>query len=369
VTGRAFVFTGVRQPFEPREFPRPAVVPEGLLVRVTVANICGSDLHGWHGRTPRSGPTVMGHEMTGRVAALGARVTADAAGAPLREGDRIVFSYFYPCRRCERCRGGDLHHCVARRIGAGRARSDTPPHFTGAYADYYYLQPGHYVLRAPDALDDLVLAPLNCALAQVIYGLHQGGFQAGETVVIQGAGGLGLFATLVARERGAARIVVLDRLAERLELARAFGADHVVAVDDRETSEARAKAVRELTGGGGHVVLELVGHPLALAEGLAMTRVEGRYVVIGNIAADQTIPFDPAWLVHWNRRMIGVGGYQAWALRRGLELLERTHARYPFHAILSHRFPLERIDEAFAHADRGAAIRTALICAPDLVPA
>jgi hypothetical protein len=65
--------------------------------------------------------------------------------------------------------------------------------------------------------------------------------------------------------------------------------------------------------------------------------------------------------------MVGVGGYQGWALRRGLELLERTHRRYPYAAILSHRFPLERINEAFAHADAGPGIRTALICAPDLV--
>ena len=366
MNGRAFVFTGVHQPFEAREFPLPDVEPDGILVRVTVANICGSDLHGWHGRTPRSGPTIMGHEMTGRIAKLGARVATDAAGAPLREGDRIVYSYFYPCRRCDPCRAGDGLHCVARRIGAGRARSDAPPHFTGAYADYYYLQPGHYVLRTPEELDDLTVAPLNCALSQVIYGLAQGGFQAGESVVIQGAGGLGLFAAAVARERGAARVVVLDKIPERLALARAFGADHALALDDFPTSDARAKAVRELTGGGGHVVIELVGHPAALAEGLAMTRAEGRYVVIGNIAGDQTIPFNPAWLVHLNRRMIGVGGYQAWALRRGLEFLERTRGRYPYDALMSHRFPIEQINEAFANADQGKAVRTALICAPDL---
>ena len=67
MNGRAFVLTGVQQPFEAREFPVPEVEPDGILVRVTVANICGSDLHGWHGRTPRSGPTVMGHEMTARI--------------------------------------------------------------------------------------------------------------------------------------------------------------------------------------------------------------------------------------------------------------------------------------------------------------
>lgn len=364
---RAFVFTGAGQPFEMQEFPLPEVEPGGILVRLTVSNICGSDLHGWHGRTPRSGPTIMGHEMTGRVARLGSDVTADALGNPLKEGDRLVYSYFYPCRRCDACRANDPHHCTSRRIGAGRSRSDSPPHFTGAYADYYYLRPGHYAIKTPDRLNDLLVAPLNCALAQVIYGLHQVNFQAGETVVIQGAGGLGLYATAVARERGATNIVVLDRIPERLELAQAFGADHVINIDNFDSSEARVKAVRDLTGGGGHVVAEFVGHPEALPEGLAMGRQEGRYLVIGNISADHTIEFNPAWLVHWNRRMVGVGGYQAWALRRGLELLERTHDRYPYDKVLSHQYALEQINEAFENADQGKAIRTALICSPELV--
>jgi threonine dehydrogenase-like Zn-dependent dehydrogenase len=162
-------------------------------------------------------------------------------------------------------------------------------------------------------------------------------------------------------------VVVLDRLAERLELAQAFGADHVVNIDHFASSEERIKAVRDLTGGGGHVVAEFVGHPAALPEGLAMARQEGRYLVIGKISGDNTIAFNPAWLVHWNRRMVGVGGYQAWALRRGLELLERTTERYPYDKVLSHQYPLEQITQGFANADQGKAIRTALICAPDLV--
>jgi len=111
--------------------------------------------------------------MTGRVVRLGAHVSTDAAGAPLHEGDRVVYSYFYPCRRCDFCRAGDAHHCVARRIGAGRAakRREAPLH---RCLRRLQLPPArHYVLRTPDALDDF-----------------------------------------------------LDRIAERLQLARAFGADH-----------------------------------------------------------------------------------------------------------------------------------------------
>ena len=364
--GRAFVYTGVHEPFEEREYPLPEVEPGAILVRLTVSNICGSDLHGWHGETPREAPTIMGHEMTGRVAKLGAGVKTDAAGAPLREGDRIVYSYFLPCRRCAPCLAHDEHHCTSRRIGAGRRKSDQAPHFNGAYADYFYLKPGHFVLRTPEHLNDRIVSPLNCALSQVIYGFHQVGLAAGETVVVQGAGGLGLYACAVAKEAGAVNVVVLDRVPERLALARAFGADHALDVDTFDSPTARIEAVADLTGGGGHVVAELTGHPPALTEGIKMARAEGRYLVIGNISAKHTIEFNPAWLVHQNRRMVGVGGYQAWALQRGLELLARTHERYPFESVLSAIYPIEKINEAFLDAERGGAIRTGLVVAPEL---
>ena len=364
--GWSYVYTGANKPFEQREFPVPEVAADGILVRVTVSSICGSDLHGWHGETPRAPITIMGHEMTGRVERLGANVTTDAAGQPLAEGDRIVYSYFYPCHHCQPCLANDSHHCESRRIGAGRSKSDKPPHFTGAYAEYFYLRPGHFVLRTPDHLTDRMVAPLNCALAQVIYGLHQVNLAAGETVVIQGAGGLGLYAAAVAREAGATNIVVLDKRDDRLALARDFGADHVLNVNEFESPEDRVAAVADLTGGGGHVVAELVGHPSALTEGIQMTRTEGRYLVIGNISGKHIIPFNPAWLVHQNRRMVGVGGYQAWALRRGLELLARRCDRYPFDQVLSQLYPIEDINIAFGEADKGAAIRTGMICDPAL---
>ena len=365
--GRAYVYTGVDAPFEAREYPLPEVEPDGILVRLTMANICGSDLHGWHGETPREPPTIMGHEMTGLVAKLGSAVKTDAAGQALHEGDRIVYSYFLPCRRCQPCLSHDQHHCTSRRIGAGRRKSDQAPHFNGAYADYFYLKPGHFVLKTPETLSDRAVSPLNCALSQVIYGLHQVDMRAGETVVIQGAGGLGLYASAVAKEAGAVNVVVLDRVPERLVLAREFGADHTLDIDVLDTPEARIEAVLDLTGGGGHVVAELTGHPGALVEGIKMARAEGRYLVIGNISGKHTIEFNPAWLVHLNRRMVGVGGYQAWALQRGLELMARTATRYQIEKILSDIYPLEEINTAFENAATSGAIRTGLVCAPDFV--
>ncbi|MBX6377998.1 MAG: alcohol dehydrogenase catalytic domain-containing protein, partial [Clostridia bacterium] len=215
-----------------REFPVPRAGPGAVVVRVTHANICGSDLHAWRGEFVLSEfggrlPTVLGHEMCGRVHELGEGVTTDWAGEPLAVGDRVVFQYFRHCGRCPACLAG--HTVACRRLRMAMTESaEEWPHFVGAFADYYYVHPGQAVFKVPDDLPDELVAGANCALSQVLYGLERVGLRAGETVAIQGAGGLGIYATAVARDRGAARIIVIDGVPERLELALAFGADEVV---------------------------------------------------------------------------------------------------------------------------------------------
>ena len=232
-TGKAAVFFGPGRPFEIREFALPDVEPDAVLIRVSLANVCGSDLHFWRGDAPLRLPAdgwIYGHEMTGRVAKLGARVKTDSLGRPLKEGDRVAYTYFYPCGRC--------HACLANQPAACPAKIERPlgpsqfPHFHGAFAEYYYLRPRGAIFLVPESLGDELVAPVNCALSQVIFGLGRAGLRFGDSVVIQGAGGLGVQAAAVAKDMGAATVIVIDQLAGRLELARAFGADHTINVKE-----------------------------------------------------------------------------------------------------------------------------------------
>ena len=117
----------------------------------------------------------------------------------------------------------------------------------------------------------------------------------GDNVVIQGAGGLGLYAIAVARERGAGQIIVIDGVDERLEVASMFGADHFIDLRDLPTPEQRIARVKELTGGwGADVVMELAGFPQVTDEGVQMVGRGGRYVEIGNISPGLTYDADPA---------------------------------------------------------------------------
>jgi len=348
-TGKAAVFHGPGKPFEIRELPLPEVEPDAVLIRVTVANICGSDLHFWRGDAPLRLPEdgwIFGHEMTGRVARLGARVTTDSMGRPLHEGDRVAYAYFYPYRRCPAClalRPAACPNKVGRPLGPSQF-----PHFHGAFAEYYYLHPGGAIFAVPDALSDETVAPVNCALSQVIFGLHQVALRFGQSVVIQGAGGLGLLAAAVARAMGAAPVIVIDQLPGRLELARAFGADHTINLTDVPDRKDRVSLVRALTGGAGaDVACDLVGLPAVIPEGLDMLRAGGTYLEIGTISRGVKVEMEPAQLVWGSKTIVGVVMYDPGVIPQALDFLVRQRDRLPFDRLISHRFPLDRIDEAF----------------------
>jgi threonine dehydrogenase-like Zn-dependent dehydrogenase len=186
----------------------------------------------------------------------------------------------------------------------------------------------------------------------VIYGLARAGLRPGDTLVVQGAGGLGLNAVAVGRAAGAGRIVVLDRLPARLELARAFGADDVLSLADLPAPEQRIRAVLDLTGGfGADVVADLVGYPDVVPEGLRMLRGGGCYLEIGSIAPGNVFSYDATALVRGNARLVACSNYSPWALAEALAFLRRHRGRFPFERLVSHVYPLARIGEAFRDAD------------------
>jgi L-iditol 2-dehydrogenase len=353
--GRIAVLRAYGGEFELREYPVPEVEPGAILVRLTRAGVCGSDLHIWrgemketYGATPQD--LTFGHEMCGRVERLGAGVTVDSMGQPLREGDRVTYLYFFPCGRCPVCLHDEMGNCP--RKGRPNRVAGTPPYFNNAYGEYYYLRPGHFVFKIPDEISDDVATPSNCALSQVLYGLRRAGLRAGHAVVIQGAGGLGINAVAVARDLGADRIIVIDRLAERLELARAFGADHALSTTELATADRRVEAVKELTDGfGADVVADLVGYPDVIPEGLRMLRGGGCYLEVGSIAPGNVFSYDATALVRGNARFVATSNYSPWALEQSLAFLRRNLRRFPFERIVSHVFPLERISEGFREAD------------------
>ena len=353
ITGKAAVFHGPGKPFEIREVTLPEIEPDAVVIRVSLANVCGSDLHFWRGDAPLRLPDdgwIFGHEMTGRVARLGARVKTDSLGRALKEGDRVAYTYFYPCGRCYACLNKEPANCPAK-IERPRGPGEFP-HFHGAFAEYYYLRPGGHLFKVPDELPDALVSPVNCALAQVIFGLHQAGLRFGGTVVIQGAGGLGLQAAAVAKDMGAASVIVIDQIPGRLELARMFGADHTINLKEVPERKDRIALVRKHTGGAGaDIACDFVGFPQVIPEGLEMLRTGGTYLEIGTISRGAKIELEPAQLVWGAKKIVGVIMYDAWVIPRALDFLVRNRARWPFDRLVSHTYPLEQINQAFADSE------------------
>jgi D-arabinose 1-dehydrogenase-like Zn-dependent alcohol dehydrogenase len=170
-TGRAVIYEGHREPpdvFRIVEYPVPEPQPGAVLLRMTLANLCGSDVHGYRGESRNrqvTRPRNQGHEGTGRIAALGAGVAADSTGEPLSVGDRVIFGHFYYCGRCRACLAGREWCCPTRREHMN-ASSDDWPHFLGTFGDYHYLFPGHTLFKVPPDLTDDLVSGVNCALSE-----------------------------------------------------------------------------------------------------------------------------------------------------------------------------------------------------------
>ena len=350
--GRLVLLKEKGKPLVIEEFDVPDPEPGAVLVRITQAGVCGTDLRRarageWEMDIPPEGIS-MGHEGNGVVHSLGKGVTTDFVGNPLREGDRVIHAWAVPCNRCHMCLRGEPQFCInkpARPVGQF-------PYFVGTYADYYYIDPGQALFRVPDELSDDAIAPVNCAMGTVTQGLLFAGTGQGQNVVIMGAGGLGVSGTAMAKDMGANTVIVLDRLENRLRLAEEMGADFTINVDEFNTPETRIRRVRELTRGrGADVVVEVVGRPYLLQEGIDMLAAGGTFLEIGHGYPGKTMSFDPSTIVVTGKRIIGSFMYRPMVVSMLLDFLVRNKGRRPFDRIVSHHFALDNVNEAFDRAE------------------
>lgn len=348
---RASVLTAFHAPLELREFPLPeAIEPGAMLVRTEMAGICGTDVHLWKGQLPIGLPVILGHETVGRVAQLGAGVTRDWVGEPLHVGDRVTWNSAISCGTCYYCAvKRQPTRCPHRRAyGVGQC-CDRAPHFLGGYAEYHYLLPRSTVFRLPDDLPTESVVGAGCALITAIHGIERTGIAWQDTVVVQGAGPVGIAALAVAKSAGASRVIVIGGPRARLELARRFGADETIDLDEVRDPAARLATVRELTGGyGADVVLECVGIPGAVVEGMEMCRDGGKYLVLGHYCDAGPVAWNPHVVTRKQLQVFGSWSSEPRHLQQAIAFLRANRERFPFHEMVSHRFPLDRANEALA---------------------
>lgn len=351
--GKAAVLMG-KMEVAIKELELPSVEPGAVLLEVVKANVCGSDVHIWHGLHPviKKG-VVLGHEFIGRIFKLGEGVSTDYAGVPVKVGDRVVAPYYLTCLKCPPCLRGELALCQnAYKFTA--SPPETPPHFHGSYATHYYIHSNQYFYKVPDGLPDAVAAGANCGLSQVYYGLDQANLSMGQTVVIQGAGGLGLYASAVGKEKGA-NVAIIEGAPERLKLAESFGADQLIDLTKVTKVEERVEQVKKMSGGdGADVVLEVSGVPAAFAEALQLVRPGGTIISIGNIliGPEFEVPICPGVITRKSIIIKGIVRYAPYYLHRSLKFLERNLKKYPFEKFSDREYKLSEVQEALERSEK-----------------
>jgi L-iditol 2-dehydrogenase len=220
-----------RKPIELRDFPDPTLEPGAVLLETVASEVCGTDVHIHHGRLASVPfPIIPGHVSVGRVADASG-VDRDALGAALAIGDVVTFYDVHEtCGRCYHCAVvRQPTRCPARKVyGITYSANDG---LLGGWAERIYLKPGVRVLRLPDPLtaDDVIGG--GCGLFTGFAAVERADITMGDTVVVQGAGPVGLAAAAFAGLRGAARVITIGGPAGRLDLARRFGVDQTLSLD------------------------------------------------------------------------------------------------------------------------------------------
>jgi L-iditol 2-dehydrogenase len=334
-------------PVEIREFPEPDLPPGGALLRTAFSEVCGTDVHLWHGRL--SGvpyPIIPGHVTTGTLEQARG-VLNDVTGAPLREGDRLAF--FDVHRTCGRCLACTAHRtptrCPSRRV-YGITDSATEGLY-GGWSQKVYLEPGVIVAKLPDAVTFEAYIGGGCGLLTAVHIIERARITLGDTVVVQGAGAVGMSTAALARKAGAGLVIVVGAPADRLALARDMGADQVIDIDTASPDE-RVQRVLDLTGGvGADVVVEAAGSARAFEEGLRMARNGGAYVIAGHYTntGDSTINAHE----HINRKHLdirGCWGSEVGHFLRALRALERYGHEVSWARIGAATYGLGQLNEA-----------------------
>jgi L-iditol 2-dehydrogenase len=341
-----------RRPVEIREFPRPDLPPGAALLRTVRSEVCGTDVHLWHGRL--SGvpyPIIPGHVSAGVIDALRGPVAA-LDGSPLREGDRAVF--FDVHRTCGRCRACTVHRtptrCPSRRVyGITDSASDG---LFGGWSQAIYLEPGVGIAKLPDAVsfDDYIGG--GCGLITAVHILDRAALRPADTVIVQGTGAVGLSAIALARLGGASTVMAIGGPPARLALAREMGADEVFDIADT-TPEERLEHIRARTHGeGADVAIEASGSARAVEEGLSLVRDGGRYVIAGHYTDAGPSHINAHHQINRKHLEIrGCWGSEAGHFLRALDILQRHAASVPWRAIGARTYPLSRLNEALADAE------------------
>lgn len=380
---RVATFAGPGEPPIIRTVPRPQVPPKGALIRIGACGVCGTDQHILKGHWPKPlpWPFTLGHELAGEIVEIGEELTEDFMGKPLKVGSRVMLPPLMPCGSCYYC----VHYpetankCLTPVYYGRYLGFDKPPHLWGGWAEMVYVDlgelPGTKIYKLPDDMPYL-LGSLSEPLTSCIRGFSRaqriGAFPWGATVVIQGTGPIGILAIAAALEMGAGRVIAVGAPEDpRLRLAREFGAEATVDIEEVKSPADRIAAVRDIVGGfGADLVMDCSGHPTAGPEGIEFLRDGGTYVEMGQFTDAGSIETNWHRICTKDLNVLGSWAFTANDLALGVAMLDKARDRYPWRKMQTlYPFDEDGVTRAVADAMAMRTVKSTIIPNPDLAEA
>jgi len=334
---RAAVFHGAYRPLSVEEVPAPSAGPGEVVIRVAGCGVCHTDLHYLDHGTPtfKAPPLILGHEISGTVSEVGADVEEPAVN------DRVLVPAVLSCGTCTACRTGRENICE-RSCMLGNAVDGGFAEFVSVPAKDVFPLPEEIPLVEGSIIADALTTPYHAVV-------HRGRLAPGDRVAVVGCGGIGLNLVQMAAALGG-RVAAVDVADSKLEWARRLGAESVLNPTGHEDP---ARALRGLTDGGAHVSFEAVGTPETQAMALDGLRTGGRLVLVG--FSPDAVSLNSGRVMFRELEIVGSLGCRPVDYPRVIELVRQGGVR--LRELVTHRFTLDEVDEAFETLRAGDAIR------------
>ena len=337
-TCKAAIFDAANKPLRLENVQIPTPGPGEILVKIDACTVCGSDLHTMTGARNEKTPTILGHEIIGTVASTGSARIFDAKKSPLSIGDRVTWSVCLSCGKCERCQRGFPQKCLQlKKVGHETFESNTD--LVGGFSELILLPNTMGVFKINSNTPDDLICPANCATATTMAAFRNVEQIDGRSILIIGAGLLGLTASAYAKSKGAAEIVVLEPDETRRKVASDFGCTSSYSDSSAFSPDTKFD-----------IIMDYSGVASAIESAIPFSQLGCQIVLVGSVLPSPDIEIDPEFVVRNLISLHGVHNYTPVDLERAIEFLELHGSSFPFGSLVAKSFPLEKINEAIDYA-------------------
>jgi len=340
---KAAVFHGPNLPLKIEEVDTPKIEAHEILVKIAACGVCNTDAHYIDHGVPtfKAPPMILGHEPSGIVEETGDQVKN------FKIGDRVLIPPVFSCGYCDNCRLGRENICF-NMVMLGN-------HMDGAYAEYTKVPakdcqhlPEELPLEESSIIADAISTPYHAVK-------NRAKVQPGDSVVVFGCGGVGMNVVQIAAASGAS-VIAVDIVDQKLETAKTLGAQHTINAKDKE-DKALLKEIRGLTGGGADISIEAIGNPKTIELGPASVKAGGCHCQVGY--THHNVLVNAGRLMFREIEIKGSLGCRPVDYPKIIEMV-RT-GKIQLDPVVTHRFPLEEINEAFELLRKGESLRSIIV--------